>query len=135
METKAEQRYDVELRAALDQSLEQHGTLTKELCRAIRCRALGSALLTAAGTDTRSQSVLRHRRRTDQSLTNLLDTPTVSKPLVIHMPGRQALRLQQYCAQHGLTPDAVVLAALCAMIERFEGAENSVVTANSPNLK
>ena len=61
--------------------------------------------------------------------------PTKARQVTIHMPERQALMLKHYCAQHGLTPDTVVIAALCAMIEGFEVAENSVITANSPNLK
>jgi hypothetical protein len=53
---------------------------------------------------------------------DLNDPPGRMKQVTIQLPERQALVLQDYCAQHGLSPDTVVLAALCAMIEGFDQA-------------
>ena len=53
-------------------------------------------------------------------LKDLNEAPSRSKEMTIHMSERQAIVLRDYCLKHYLTPDVVVLAALCAMIESFE---------------
>ena len=58
---------------------------------------------------------------TAQTLKDLNSAPVKTKQICVQMPERQALVLKQYCEQRGLTPDVVVLAALCAMIESFAG--------------
>jgi hypothetical protein len=57
---------------------------------------------------------------TAQPLKDLNSAPVKTKQICVQIPERQALVLKQYCSDHGLTPDTVVLAALCAMIEGFE---------------
>ena len=57
---------------------------------------------------------------TTQTLKDLNSAPVKTKQICVQMPERQALVLKQYCAQHGLSIDMVVVAALCAMIESFE---------------
>lgn len=53
-------------------------------------------------------------------LKDLNDSPKNTRQITIQMPERQALILQDYCVQHGVNQDTVVLAALCAMIAGFE---------------
>lgn len=57
---------------------------------------------------------------TAETLKDLNSAPVKNKQICVQMPERQALVLKQYCAQHGLSIDMVVVAALCAMIESFE---------------
>jgi hypothetical protein len=53
---------------------------------------------------------------------DLNDLPSKAEQVTIQLPERQARVLKNYCAQHGLSADNVVLAALCAMIEGFDQA-------------
>ena len=57
-----------------------------------------------------------------QPLKDLNSVSLGTKPVTIHLPKRQVTALEEYCIQHSLSPDAVVVAALCAMIEGFEQA-------------
>ena len=59
---------------------------------------------------------------TSRSLKDLNNAPVKTKQIIVQMPERQALALKEYCTQHGLTADTVILAALCALIEGFEKA-------------
>ena len=59
---------------------------------------------------------------TGRPLKDINCAPVKLKEITVQMPERQALALEHYCAAHGLTADAVVLAALCAMVEGFDEA-------------
>ena len=62
---------------------------------------------------------------TGQPLKNINCAPLQTSQVTFQKPEREALILKQYCAKHGLLPDTVILAALCAMIEGFELPDNS----------
>ena len=51
-----------------------------------------------------------------------------TRQINVRLTEHQDRLLKQYCVRHGLSTNTVVLAALCAMIQGFEVAENSVIT-------
>ena len=55
--------------------------------------------------------------KTSPPLKNPSAAPVKTRQIGVQMPGHQALVLKQYRIQHGRSADAVVLAALCVMIE------------------
>lgn len=64
-----------------------------------------------------------------------LPQQTKTRQVNVRITAEQDRLLKQYCVRHGHSTNTVVLAALCAMIEGFEVAENSGITAGVPNLK
>ena len=69
-----------------------------------------------------------------ETIGKTLPQQTKTRQVNIRITAEQDRMLKQYCVRHGLSTNTVVLAALCAMIEGFEVAENRAITDGS-NLK
>ena len=58
-----------------------------------------------------------------------------SQELVLRMPLRQSRRLLQYCTVRNLSSDAVIIAALCALISGFEDGADAEIQDKASKKK